>query len=73
MRIDRTKFVSALAQAGINQKELSARTGITTATITALKNGKWCSIVTVECLAAGLGVPSVDLLENDGHTLPATM
>lgn len=65
MRIDRIKFISALARADIKQKELSARTGITPATITAVKGGKSCSPMTATRLAEGLGVPLADLLEDN--------
>lgn len=64
MRIDRIKFVTTLARADITQKELSARTGITPATITAVKGGKSCSTMTATRLAEGLGVPLADLLED---------
>lgn len=65
MRIDRVKFAAELARANIKSCELAKRTGLTPATVTAVKNGKSCSPVTAEKLAQGLGVPLSALVEGE--------
>lgn len=63
MRIDRVKFAAEFARADIRMYELAERSGVTRATITAVKSGKSCSKDTAEKLAAALGVPLSELLE----------
>lgn len=47
----------------VTQAELSARSGVTEATISRLENGKQSArIPTVRKIAAALGVPAADLL-----------
>ena len=63
MRIDRIKLITEMARAEIKLYELAEKTGLTRATITAVKGGKSCKEETAVKLAAGLGVPLADLLE----------
>lgn len=63
MRIDRVKFATELARADVKVRELAQRSGVTPATVTAVKGGKSCSESTAVKLAAGLGVPLEDLLQ----------
>ena len=63
MRIDRVKFAAALARADLNVKRLAEKSGVSRATITAVKSGKSCSAETAGKLAAGLGVNVVDIME----------
>lgn len=55
MRVSRVEFAAALARADINIKQLSERSGVSRATITAVKSGKSCSRDTADKLAAVLG------------------
>lgn len=55
VRIDRVKFAAALAQADLSVKRLAEKSGISRATVTAVKNGKSCSRETADKLAAVLG------------------
>lgn len=55
MRIDRVKFAAALARADLNVKRLAEKSGVSRATVTAVKNGKSCSQDTADKLAAILG------------------
>ena len=63
MRIDRIKLVSEMARAEIKLYELAEKSGVTRATITAIKSGKSCREDTAVKLAAGLGVPLSVLIE----------
>ena len=62
MRIDRLRFAMALAQAEITVTALSARIGISRATLSAVRGGKSCSQQTAEKIAAGLEVPLATLI-----------
>lgn len=64
MRIDRVKFAAELARSDLKMYELAEISGVTRATITAVKGGKSCTRQTAEKLAAGLGVPLSTLLES---------
>ena len=55
MRIDRVAFAAALARKDLNQKRLMELSGLSRATITAVKSGKSCSPETARKLAAVLG------------------
>jgi len=55
VRIDRVEFATALARADLNVKRLAEESGVSRATITAVKTGKSCSKDTAEKLAAVLG------------------
>lgn len=63
MRIDRIKLVTEMARTEIKLYELAQKSGLTRATITAIKGGKSCREETAMKLAAGLGVPLSDLLQ----------
>lgn len=63
MRIDRVSFATALARKDLKVKQLAEMTGVSRATITAVKNGKSCSQDTAEKLAAVLGR---DIIKEEG-------
>lgn len=63
MRLDRAKFAAAVAVADVKMGELAERSGLSRATITAVKSGKSCSSETAAKLAAGLGVTVSELCE----------
>lgn len=60
MRIDRIKFVTALARLDLNGNQLAEKAGVSRGTVTAVKTGKSCSEETANKLAAVLGE---DILE----------
>lgn len=55
MRIDRVAFVTAMARADLNVKELAEKTGLSRVTITSIKGGKSCSTKTAHQLISVLG------------------
>lgn len=63
MRIDRVKFVAAMARADVNGIQLAKIARISRCTITAVKTGKSCRKETVDKLAAALGVDPAELIE----------
>ena len=63
MRIDRIKLVTEMARSEIKLYELAEKSGLTRATITAIKGGKSCKEETAIKLAAGLGIPLANLLQ----------
>lgn len=62
MRIDRVAFVAAMARRDVNQKRLAELSGVSRATITAIKGGKSCSTNTAQRLALVLGP---DIIEKE--------
>lgn len=60
MRISRERLAAAMARLDINGKTLVARSGVSQATVTAVRGGKSCSVETARKLAAVLGQ---DILE----------
>lgn len=65
MRLDRICFATELARADITITELSARIGVSRATVTAVRGGKSCKRETAEKIAAGLGVSLDRLLRKE--------
>lgn len=63
MRIDRVKLITEMARKNIKAKELSDLSGISPATITAVRGGKACSQNTAVQIARVLGVDVHDLEE----------
>lgn len=63
MRIDRVKLITEMARANVGVNALAASTGMSRATITAIRTGKSCQEETAVKLAAALCVPLEDLLE----------
>lgn len=57
MRIDRVKFITEMARADMNMRQLAEKSGVSRGTVTAVRTGKSCSKGTAERLAAGLGIP----------------
>lgn len=60
MRIDRVKFAAALARKDITCTKLAELSGVSRATITAVKGGKSCSKLTGSKLAVVLGADILD-------------
>jgi len=61
---------------GISLRELSRRTGITAANLSLIERGRGNpTLTTLQRIAAGLGVPVVDLLQREEReqTLPARL
>lgn len=63
MRIDRVKFAAEMARSGMKVYEVADRAGVSRGTITAVKNGKSCSMVTAEKIAICFGVGVEDIQE----------
>lgn len=63
MRVDRVKFAAAIAAADIRLGTLAERSGVSRATITAIRSGKSCSESTAGKLAAGLGVTVAEIVQ----------
>lgn len=55
MRIDRERLVLAMLRADLNNNQLALRAGLSRATVSAVKQGKSCSIETARKLASVLG------------------
>jgi putative transcriptional regulator len=55
MRIDREKLAVALVRLGLNGNQLAEKAGLSRGTVTAVRNGKSCSLETAQKLAAVLG------------------
>lgn len=55
MRINREKFVAAMARKDLNGKKLAEQASVSAGTVTAIKWGKSCSEETAKKLAAVLG------------------
>ena len=56
MRIDRVKLIAEMARQDMQQKELIKITGLSKATLSAIRGGKSCSPATAEKIAKGLNV-----------------
>lgn len=63
MRIDRIKLITEMARADVNTNKLAEKSGLSRATVTAIKTGKSCKEATGVKLAAGLGVPLSTILQ----------
>lgn len=64
MRIDRIKFVAALAKQDMTQKKLAELSGVSRATINYIKSGKSCTDEVGEKIAKALKMPISELLED---------
>lgn len=64
MRIDRIKFISALATKEMNMTELSEKIGVSRQTLYLIKAGKSCKGEIAQKIADGLQVPLLEILEN---------
>ena len=62
MRIDRIKLTIEIAKKEVKLYELAKMSGVSRATITAIKSGKRCKEETAVKLASALGVPLSALL-----------
>lgn len=63
VRIDRVAFAAEMARNDLNCKRLVELSGVSRVTVTAVRSGKRCSRETAEKLAAGLGVPVAEIIE----------
>lgn len=61
MRIDRVAFAVAATKAEMTGAQIAERSGVSRATVSAIKNGKTCTVTTAQKIAEALGV-SVDEL-----------
>lgn len=64
MRIDRVKFVAAMARADLKVCELAEKSGVSRPTITSIRGGKSCAPETARKLAAVLGPDIIDEKED---------
>lgn len=63
MRIDRIKLIVLMTQKNMNVLELAELSGVSRATVTAVKSGKSCAITTAARIAKALGVDVTEILE----------
>ena len=61
--INRVALIAGMAKRNINCNQLVELSGVSRVTITAARSGKSCSRKTAEKLAAGLGVPVAEIIE----------
>lgn len=64
MRIDRIKFIAALAKQDMTQKKLAELSGVSRSTINYIKSGKSCTDEVGEKIAKALKMPISELLED---------
>lgn len=64
MRINRERFVAALARLDLNGNQLAEKAGVSRGTVTAVKTGKSCSKETADKLAAVLGA---DIIQEEAR------
>ena len=64
MRIDRVAFAVAATRANLNGTQIAEKSGLTRATVSAIKCGKSCTSGTAEKIAAVLGVTVDELLQD---------
>lgn len=57
MRINRIKLVCEMTRRDLTQKQLSEITGLSRATLTAVKGGKSCTEATARAIANALQLP----------------
>ena len=68
MRIDRIKLITEMARQDITIIQLAEKSGVSRVTVSAVRNGKACSKVSAEKIAAGLGLNVDDLMEERRKT-----
>ena len=61
MRIDRVAFAVAATRADMNMTQIAERSGLSRATISAIRGGKTCAPNTAAKIAAVLGISVADL------------
>lgn len=66
MRIDRVKLAAEMARKEVNLKTLPELSGISRATISAVKGGKSCTKETALKIAHALGKDMDDIIEGSG-------
>lgn len=63
VQMDRVAIITEMARRHMSCNQLVELSGVSRVTITAARSGKSCSRETAEKLAAGLGVPVADIIE----------
>lgn len=63
MRVDRTRLIFLMAKKDMKTNELSNASGVSRATISAVRGGKSCTYETATKLAKALNVPLSDIAE----------
>jgi len=65
MRISRKKLATAMIDRDVNVLQLSERSGVSRATLAAIRSGKSCAECTAQKIAEALGVELESLLERN--------
>lgn len=65
MKIKKVRLISEMAMSGITLIQLSEMSGISRATISAIRNGKSCSFNTAAKIAKALHINVMDLIESE--------
>ena len=65
MRINKNKMLIEMVLQGYSLVKFAEVSGVSRATLSAIKNGKTCSINTAAKIATGLGVEVEELLESE--------
>lgn len=63
MRVDRIYLIAKMAEKDMTLKRLCSITGVSRATLSAVRNGKKCSEDTGRKIAAALGVDVAEIVE----------
>ena len=63
VQMDRVAIITEMARRHMSCNQLVELSGVSRVTPTAARSGKSCSRETAEKLAAGLGVPVADIIE----------
>ena len=66
MRINRVAFAIAATRADLTGGQIAKESGLSQATVSAVKNGKSCTMDTAMRIADALGVTVEDLTRNPG-------
>lgn len=65
MKIKKVRLISEMATSGITLIQLSEMSGVSRATISAVRNGKSCSFNTAAKIAKALHINVMDLIESE--------
>ncbi len=63
MKIDRVKLIAEMARAETGVSDLSEKSGVSRATISAIRSGKGCTRETALKIARALGVDVTEIME----------
>ncbi len=67
VRIDRVAFAVAATRADLTSGQIATESGLSPATVSAVKNGKSCTMGTAMRIADALGVTVEDLTREPGN------